>query len=263
MTDQELVKKHYSKVQKMRLLDDEFMSVVFKNYPNAIQKCLRIVMKDPKLKVLTVNVQETKQSLVGRSVRLDVQVKDRTGRIFDVEVQRSDKGAAPKRARYNLGMLDSGNLGVGEDFDKLPATYVIFITEHDVIGKGLPMYHVERVILETKELFEDAEHIIFVNAAYNGTDDIGKLMADFRTSDPKKVNYQELAQPMRYYKTDEGGVKQMCRIIEQERREAADFKELTLLQNLMEVQGISLEDAMKSLKIPLEKLEEYKELIKQ
>ena len=35
----------------------------------------------------------------------------------------------------------------------LPETYVIFITEHDVIGKGEPIYRVERKILETDEIF--------------------------------------------------------------------------------------------------------------
>lgn len=34
-------------------------------------------------------------------------------------------------------------LDAGEDFDKLPETYVIFITETDIYKKGLPFYNKE------------------------------------------------------------------------------------------------------------------------
>ena len=44
-------------------------------------------------------------------------------------------------------------------------TYVIFITEHDVTGKGEPIYRVERKILETDEFFDDGSHILYVNGA--------------------------------------------------------------------------------------------------
>lgn len=220
MDDRELVQKHYTKVQQMRLLDDDFMTAVFSNYHPAVQKTLQIIMNDPNLEVLEVHVQDSRKNLTGRSVRLDVLVQDENGRVFNVEIQRSDKGAGTKRARYNLGLVDAGNLKAGEDFSALPDTYIIFITENDVMGKGLPIYHVERVIMETQELFNDDEHIIFVNAAYTGEDPIGKLMADFRASDPAEIHYQELAQPLSYFKTNEGGVRQMCRLIEKERSDA-------------------------------------------
>lgn len=220
MDDRDLVQKHYAKVQQMRLLDDDFMTAVFSNYHTAVQKALQIIMDDHNLEVLEVYVQDSRKNLAGRSVRLDVLVRDENDRVFNVEIQRSDKGAGTKRARYNLGLVDAGNLKAGEDFSSLPDTYIIFITENDVMGKGLPIYHVERVIMETQELFNDDEHIIFVNAAYTGEDPIGKLMADFRASDPAEINYQELAQPLSYFKTNEGGVRQMCRLIEKERSDA-------------------------------------------
>ena len=69
-------------------------------------------------------------------MRLDVLATDSTGRKINVEIQRSDKGAGRKRARYNSSMMDANLLRKGEKFDELPETYVVFITEHDVIGKG-------------------------------------------------------------------------------------------------------------------------------
>ncbi len=38
-------------------------------------------------------------------------------------------------------MMDVNFLRKGEDFDSLPESYVIFITENDIIGKGQPVYH--------------------------------------------------------------------------------------------------------------------------
>ena len=61
------------------------------------------------------------------------------------------------------------------------------------MDKGLPLYHVERIIQETKERFEDGSHIIYVNGSYKNDDDpVGKLMHDFRcTSSIRKRKERE------------------------------------------------------------------------
>ena len=78
------------------------------------------------------------ESLLNRSVRFDILATDSTGAKINVEIQRADKGAGRKRARYNSSMMDAALLEKGDDFDNLPETWVVFITENDVIGKGLP-----------------------------------------------------------------------------------------------------------------------------
>lgn len=95
---------------------------------------LRIVLEKPDLVVVDVRTQVFVENLLNRSVRLDVLATDSTGRKINVEVQRSDKGAGRKRARYNSSMMDANLLSKGGDFDMLPETYVVFITEHDVIS---------------------------------------------------------------------------------------------------------------------------------
>ena len=45
-------------------------------------------------------------------------------------------------------MIDRTLLSKGEDFEDLVDTYVIFITENDKFGKGIPLYHIERRIEE-------------------------------------------------------------------------------------------------------------------
>lgn len=48
----------------------------------------------------------------------------------------------------------------GEDFDELPETYAVFITEHDVIGKDKPLYRIGRYVFDNGEGFDDGSHIL-------------------------------------------------------------------------------------------------------
>ena len=42
----------------------------------------------------------------GRSVRLDILAVDEKNHVYNIEVQRNDKGAGVKRARYNSSLID-------------------------------------------------------------------------------------------------------------------------------------------------------------
>ena len=76
-------------------------------------------------------LQNSLKNLRGRSVRLDIIAYDKQGKIYNIEVQRKDAGALPKRARYNSSMMDANITRPGEGLENLPETYVIFITEND------------------------------------------------------------------------------------------------------------------------------------
>ena len=148
-----------------------------------------------------------------------VVVDVRTQVFVENLLKRSDKGAGRKRARYNSSMMDANLLQKGEDFKELPETYVIFITEHDVIGKGRPLYHVGRYIFDTNESFEDGSHILYVNGAYRGETPIGRLMHDFNCTNAGEMNFELMAERTRYLKENPEGVSQMCKVIEEMRRE--------------------------------------------
>lgn len=61
-----------------------------------------------------------------------------------MELQQEEEGASARRARYHSGLLDMNTLEAGQDFDELPESYVIFITRDDVLGYGLPIYHINK-----------------------------------------------------------------------------------------------------------------------
>lgn len=207
------------------MLDDDFMSKVFEDDYECIELILHIIMDKPDLKVQTAQTQYGIKNLEGRSVRLDVYAIDTIGKKYNIEVQRNDKGASPKRARYNSSVIDTKSLPTGTEFEELPETYVIFITENGVIGYNKPLYHIDRVIKETGELFGDEAHIIYVNGTYRDESPLGKLMHDFSCTNPEDMYYKLLADKMRYFKEDEKGVEEMCKIMEDlidsEKREIA------------------------------------------
>jgi hypothetical protein len=69
--------------------------------------------------------------------------------------------------------------------------------------------------LDTQKLFHDKGHIIYANAAYQGADDIGRLMADLRATDPNNMNFEELSQTVARMKNTKEGIAHMSRIMEE------------------------------------------------
>lgn len=172
MTDPAMLRR----IQNMRLMDDELMTVVFSGNIPATELLLRTVLSRDDLKVKSSMTQREKRNLYGRSVRLDIVAEDTAGKRYNVEVQRADKGAAPRRVRYNLAMIDSHTLRRKQDFSVLPETFIIFITENDYLEQGKPFYKVRKVFENTAvdgkgDLpFNDGCTIIYVNGSYRGED---------------------------------------------------------------------------------------------
>ena len=212
-------KQDIERIKKLRLLDDIFMKTVLKGNPAAVQDIIRVILSRNDIHVMEVRIQDEWPNLVGHGVRLDVTARDAEGKWYNIEIQRDEEGANEKRARYNLSALDWNTFPAGADYHALPEAYIIFVTETDVFGRGLPRYTVRRVIEETGEAFHDSSYIIYANASYHSDDDFGKLMSDFRETDPKKIHYASIAERAAFYKTTEGGVDSMCQIMEEVRQE--------------------------------------------
>lgn len=226
-----------------RLLDDNFMTLFFDQNFEATELMIGIILGLHEIKILRMEVQKVEKnpSVDGRSVVLDIYAVDSAGKHYDVEVQRADHGADRKRARFLSGVLDSRMLKASEEFVNLNESYVIFITEKDVMGAGLPMYHVNRVIEELRTAFDDGNHIIYVNGAYkNDSSDIGKLMHDFRCTSSIDMFYDVLKRGMHHYKETAGGRETVCKAIELygEQREMQKAKDMAIS---LSKQGVAVE----------------------
>ncbi len=193
------------KISTKTLMDDGFMSAFFNDFPEGVELVLQIILERKDLEILKVETQMTMSNLYGRDIRIDVFAKDDKGVFYNIEIQNASKGSGFKRARYHSSMLDSNNPGViGEDFENLPKTIVIFICDGDIIGANKPLYRINRVIRETGEVFEDGADIVYVNGKIKDADTrLGRLMQDFFNPDPDTMNYDVLAKRSRILKTDE------------------------------------------------------------
>ena len=222
-TTAQIRQQDLDRLKLFRYIDDDFMTVCLADNYEGVELILRIILGRKDIMIKSVCTQEVLKNLRGRSAILDVHAVDSTKKEFDVEIQRKDIGAGAKRARHNSSLLDAYILNPGDDTEDIPDSYVIFITENDVMKGAQPVYIVERYVTigENKVLFGDGSHIIYVNGKYRGNDEIGKLMHDFSCMNPDDMNYEVLANKARYYKQDEKGVATMCKIMEDIRNEAA------------------------------------------
>ena len=222
-TTEQTHQQDLERLKSLRYMDDDFMTVCLADNFEGVELILRIVLGREDIKIKSVRIQEPLKNLQGRSAILDVHAVDSTDKEFDVEIQRKDAGAGAKRARHNSSLLDAHILKSGDDTEDIPDSYVIFITENDVMKGNQPIYPVERYVTigENKVLFGDGSHIIYVNGKYRGNDEVGKLMHDFSCTNPDDMNYEALAKRARYFKQDEKGVAAMCKIMEDMRNEKA------------------------------------------
>ena len=126
-------------------------------------------MQKDDLVLLSEQTQYDMKRLAGaRSLCRDVYTTDSKVVKYDIEVQKADYGAAPKRARYHSSAMDIENLKAGQEFEELPVTYTIFITENDVFGGNKEVYPIERINVAMNMPFDDDEHILYVNGAFKG-----------------------------------------------------------------------------------------------
>ena len=237
------------RIEILRLIDDDFMRIFFDGYIEGAELLIKVILQRDDIKVDEVRTQKELKNIKGRSVWLDIYATDISGNKHDIEIQRDDRGANPKRARYLSSMVDADMLKEGEDFSDLRDNFVVFITENDVIGLNKPIYHIDSVIREPNMQFEDGRHIIYVNGSIRNKETaLGRLMHDFYCTDAKDMCYKELAERVRDFKETEKGVDDMCEIWDEVRNEARIenaqkmIKEGELsLEKIAEYSGLSIE----------------------
>lgn len=247
MTEENVKSKHEKDLKVIaafRLMDDEFMSKVFED-KKCVQLLLQIILERNDLTVQSINCQYNIKNLQGRSVRLDILAIDPDGKMYNIEVQRSNKGAGVKRARYNSSLIDANITEPGEEYDKLMETYIIFITENDILKGNFPIYHIDRMIRETGEPFKDGSHIIYVNSKIKDDTAIGRLMHDFYCTSADKMYYSILADRVRYFKENEKGVTAVCKELEEMRAEERAESRVETLLELVNDGLLSLTEAAK------------------
>ena len=260
-------------VQSFTLMDDVFMTAVFQDSIPCVDLVLQIILNRPNLHATRVVTQHTLKNLHGHDVRLDIHAFA-DGQEFNIEIQRAKKGAVPRRARYHSSVMDTNALPESMDYEKLPETYVIFITETDVLGKGNPLYVIRRMIEDDGEIFDDGSHIIYVNSSITDVSTpLGQLMHDFRCANPDEMYYDVLAERTgRFKKTEEGestmnaALDALIRDVSEERVAEAlergmERERISAIRRMMTELQLTVEKAMSVLAIPQSEWARYKAML--
>ncbi len=161
--------------------------------------------------------------------------------------------------KYAIHLNVPGVILIGES-EKLPESYVIFITENDIYKKGKPLYKIDRYV-DGEQLFNDEAHIIYVNGQYKGDDPIGDLMHDFHCKKADDMKNKILADRARYLKEDEKGVKHMCRIMEQMAKEERAERDLEIATKLLEQGKLSDKEIAELLNLTEKQMKAIKEKV--
>lgn len=266
LTPEEQHQKDLETLGKLRILDDTLMREVFRNNLELAQFMLRIIIGKSDLVLTKEETQYDLQHLFGsRSITLDVFGEDSDGKQYDCEVQIADDGANAHRARYHSAAMDVDNLKIREDFRSLPDTYVIFITENDVWGEGQPIYLIDRINTTTGKHFDDGEHIIYVNGAYDNKDDtsdLAKLIHDFRCKKADEMVLTPFADIMKFLKETPKGVDRMCKIMEEREEERVKNENIIIAANLLKLGSISREEIANATGLSLETINALAEELK-
>ncbi len=257
-------------VKNYRPIDDDFMRELFRNNIPLTECVLRIITGIKDLVITSSETQYDMKRLSGsRSLKLDVFGTDSTGKKINLEVQRADEGATPKRARYHSSAIDIESLKSGDDFSQLPETYVIFITENDVMGKNKLVYRYKWREEDGSEL-GDETHIIYVNASYDNPEDtseLAKLVHDFMCINADEMYTEPLAEITRQLKGSDKEVGVMCKAVEELVKKSNDYgkrsSQIEIACNLISLGNNSYEDIAKVTSLTLEEVNKLAEEIKQ
>lgn len=237
-------------VDDMDLFDDDLMAMVFDGNNLATGLLLKIILKRDDITVISVVGQREFQNPVvgGHDIRLDILAKDSMGKYYNIEVRKGAEGAHVRRARFNSSMMDSRMLKAGQEFSELRDSYMVFITQTDIFGYGIPIYTVNRRFEEIDVPFQEGSHIVYVNGSYKGDDAVGRLMHDFGCKESKDMYYPELAKGLTHFK-EEGGRKIMCEAVEKYGDKRVLDKQIEMIKNLMESMKWTAEQAMSAMQI--------------
>ena len=124
---------------------------VMQNNEDVCKELLEILLQI-KIDHIVMHTEETIEiDYDKKGIRLDVYAEG-ADKAFDLEMQSTDKGELPERARYYQGVLDVQALSSGADYKELKDNYVIFICVPDIFERGLAKYTFENLCLENHEI---------------------------------------------------------------------------------------------------------------
>lgn len=186
----------YQQIWENLTLSNDFLFGKIMNDKKLCTEMIKRILPDIDIgKIKLIQSQKSSKSTFDtRGVRFDVYAKSDNKKIFDCEVQTSDKKDLPRRTRaYHIVMgleaLNKNILKKSGSYNDLPDVFVIFICTFDPFNQGRHIYSFyNRCNEDVKLKLNDGAATIFLNTEGKIDDVSPKLKAflDFMKGEPSE-----------------------------------------------------------------------------
>lgn len=152
------------KIEELNLEDDFLFAKVMSD-PEICRKVLEKILHISIQKIILPSNQRTIDLLLeSKGIRLDIYVNDDKGTVYNCEMQRGKRKELPRRSRYYQGNIDLDLISVGESYEKLRNSFVIFICTFDPFKEGRHLYTFVNTCKENPALaLNDGTTKVFLN----------------------------------------------------------------------------------------------------
>ena len=160
-------------------LNNAFLFAAMANDPETCQLMLKLILgkEIPKVNVKTEhNIMLNSDT---KYIRLDVNARSEYEVNYNVEAQNINKHNIVRRSRFYQAQLDVAELKPGDDYNKLPESFVIFICTFDPFGRGLYQYTFIEKCIEDGEPLGDGTCKIFFSTVGENKDEVQKDLIEF------------------------------------------------------------------------------------
>lgn len=131
-----------------------------------------------------------------KSVRLDVVAVDEQGNHYDIEIQVKNEHNVPQRSKFYHSMMTNRMLEQGENYQKVKATYVIFVCMFNVNTEEA-LSHFEMINRNNlSEKLNDGTHTILLNVNADSSKLNENLQGLVQVLRRESVNQSQLGQKL-------------------------------------------------------------------
>lgn len=193
------MKQTRRKIEDLNLMDDFlFCEVVAGEQGEQFCRYLIKAICKRKVKDIRISAQNVIQGsdTISHGIRMDLYVDEGGKCLYDFEPDKyTDKKILPKRNRYYRALLDGRLLEAGEEYEKLPDVWTIFILSKDPFGKNRMCYTVKNMIQEDPDFdYEDGAVSLFLytKGKLGGSKELSQLLTYMEKSTQENAITSEL-----------------------------------------------------------------------
>lgn len=209
-------------IQRLNGMDDTFFQKLAES-KEVYEEIIRIIIGDENICIAWVQTQKYLRNCGKRSVILDAIGMSTSDCYYCIEMEKSDKHNHQKRVRYNASNVDTMVTEQGISFEELPEVYSIYLSKKDFIKKKRTCYRIHRIVENDMDILHNGQHEIYVNSQINDGSICAELMQYLKNTDPTEIHpaFPKTVARVRYLKLQQGGLKEMCELVEKYAREVA------------------------------------------